>query len=260
MRILKPIYILLKSKLKDELGSKYFYTVSITTPFVYTAIFIFQAMITYQVNPNAFQNLSKEGFFVCIFAGQLVFYLKSISAYDSLALLSRSVKTSELDVILLRPLNLFYYKYFHLFSASTFVLIPFALTAFFYCAILANLSTLIILKIFLFIILATVLYINVMAVIFGMIFYTRSTRAFEDIYESLFDMADKKPKEIFPYIMQISLIYIVPVLIISSFVFDLIRSRDDFLFWGTIFIWVAISAVANNLVWKIGLKKYESIG
>jgi hypothetical protein len=45
-----------------------------------------------------------------------------------------------------------------------------------------------------------------------------------------------------------------------GFQFELVRLQDDLQFWTVLFSWVVVTILLNRLVWKRGLKRYESVG
>jgi ABC-type uncharacterized transport system permease subunit len=69
-----------------------------------------------------------------------------------------------------------------------------------------------------------------------------------------------KPPEIFPEVLKALLIFGIPAIVFIGFQFELVRLQDDLQFWTVLFAWVVVTILLNRLVWKKGLKKYESVG
>lgn len=145
--MLKAIWILFKANAKLQLKSPGIFVLNMLTPIAYPILFVLQILIAYHT-------------------------------YDIL--------TADLDLILTRPINLFFYKYFRRLDLMSVVMTFFSYGAFVTSALYNGLNV--------------------------------------------------------------------------FFIFDLIRSKDTVIFWSVTIGWTIFAMLGNHTLWKVGLRKYESIG
>jgi ABC-type uncharacterized transport system permease subunit len=132
--------------------------------------------------------------------------------------------------------------------------------AFVVSGIIAGLTLWMILKATLFIVLVSILYLNLKCIFYGLVFFARDARQISKFHQSLEDLVWNKPADVFPSLIQLLLTYALPYILVGCYIYNLLRGQDNLLFWGLIVVWLSITATGNYLVWKKGLQKYESIG
>ncbi len=255
--MLKAIWVLFKANAKLQLKSPSIFVLSTLTPIAYPIIFVLQIVIAYHINANAFYRLP-QGFYVTgMFAVQVLFWL---SMDRSMRYLTYDILTADLDLILTRPINLFFYKYFRRLDLMSVVMTLFSYAAFVTSSIVNGLTMYFICKATIFIILSSLLYLNLKSIFYGWTFFARDARQLSKVHQALEDLVWNKPQDIFPGSIKFILTYIVPYIIVASFIFDLIRSKDTRIFWSITIGWTIFAMIGNHTLWKVGLRKYESIG
>ncbi len=253
----KAIAILLKANYKIELKSVRVFILNLLTPIIYPVVFVIQIFIMYKINPHAFFNLPQELFIVGMFAVQVIFWA---SNDRSMRFLTLDILSANFDLVLLKPVNLFFYKYFRHFDMLSLTMIILNLLAFMFTAIHYGLDAFMIGKSLLLIVCVSLLYLNLKCIFYGFTFFARDARQISRIHRTLEDLTWMKPPEIFPAGLRTFLTYLLPYIVVTGFIFELLRSHDTTLFWIIIISWLIISALLNTGIWKLGLKRYESMG
>ncbi|MDQ3238931.1 MAG: ABC transporter permease [bacterium] len=257
MKLLKPAILLVKASIKKDLKSPLFVLISILTPQAYSVAFVAQIIINYQINPNAFHNLPIEYYFTALFVSQTIVFTSWERSPRELA---KQVLTSEIDLILLKPINLFYYKYFRGYNMMVPIMITFYLCSLLIAFYLAKLPLIILFKLLLLIVLGTLIKLNLRTGLRGFVFFNRNALNTVLLEESMDGLTQNRPPEIFPTPIKIFLTFFLPYILFNNSAFDIVRSLNTSFLWIVILSWTVIAMLFNHFVWSIGLKRYESYG
>jgi ABC-type uncharacterized transport system permease subunit len=257
MKNLRIIYILAKASFKQSTDGFFSFITALMTPLAYSAVFIAQTYLYYQINPTPFEGISIAKFYVCLFVNQLVIFLlfeKNVKA------LTNDIITSKIDLVLIRPFNLFIYKYFRTIRFPQLVMPILFIIGLTISIIWDQTPEIVVVKLIIFIFLSAIITNNILAALYGLGTFTRESNPIVRLKESIIDLTQLKPPEIFPVTLRGVLIFVIPFIVTFGFMFDIVRYRDSLGFWLIIGLWVIISALLNYFVWKKVLANYESAG
>ncbi|MDQ3099216.1 MAG: ABC transporter permease [bacterium] len=257
MRLLKPALLLMQYSIRQSMKSKVAFVMGLTVPLAYSLVFIVQILINYRINGNAFNNLPMSYYFTALFTSQTIVF----TAWErSPRELAKSVLTADIDLLLLKPINLFYFKYFRYLD----IVVPIMILLYISCMLISfsitNLPIHILGYIFVIIICGSLIKLNLRASVRGLIFFYRDILNTTRVEESLELLSQNKPPEVFPILIRTFLTLFLPVMLFNNSTFDVIRSLDTPLFWLLLFFWTGLAMYINKSIWSRGLQKYESIG
>jgi ABC-type uncharacterized transport system permease subunit len=253
----KPAVILIKANYKQQIKHHKVLFIQIFVPMMYTIVFVAQILINYHINPHAFAKLPIALYFTVLFALQMVVFL---SMERSLRFLAQSALNSDLDYTLLRPINLSYYKYFRIFDIQAPVMLTFYFIAFSISAYYAQISLTLVGQILSFVLLGSIIKLNLRAAVRGLVFHARDILQTTRLEESLDYLVINKPPEVFPSFIKFILTFILPYMLFHNYLFDIVRAFSDSKLWLLLAFWVVLSGIINSSVWSLGLRKYESMG
>lgn len=255
IKLLKPIWIFYKAQYKLQSKDKIAFLLSMITPLLYAGVFTYQIIVNFSLKPNPFINLAIWEYFTVFFALQMVHFL----AFDqSLRHLAGEILRGEYDYHILRPVNLWYFKYVRAPSLMGLVQTWLYFIGLCISIINAQISSKQIIIVFTFIFTAAFIHINIKAFLRGLIFFKRDILSTTMLEESIVAFAINKPPEIFPQILIALGTAIIPVFVIHSNLFDAIReiNLSTIIFWMA--WWALLSVILNKYVWRMGNKRYES--
>jgi len=250
------VVFMMKTTAREQLRSKAALYLDLLTSITYATVFLLQIQLIYRINPHGFVNLSKPFFLVALFSSQIIVFLGFDTSTKKLA---ESVIDGQFDITLLRPVNIFVYKYIRYANIGQFIMICLFLCGLTISIVRANLDVLITIKILFFILCASLIKINTLAAGYSIAFFTRNIVIVKRL-RTLEELTQNKPADIFPGFMKFILTYVLPFIVIQCFIFDLVRGFDTTRFWVITIVWLTLSILLNKFLWSLGLKKYESIG
>jgi ABC-type uncharacterized transport system permease subunit len=252
---LRPIIIFYKAQYKLQSKEKIGFLLSMTTPLLYSGVFTYQIIVNFSIKPNPFINLPIWEYFVVFFALQMVHFI----AFDqSLRHLANEILRGEYDYHLLRPVNLWYFKYTRAPSLMGLVQTWLYFIALCISIHFAQLAIQQIVIVFLFTYTSAFIFINVKATLRGLVFFKRDILSTTMLEESIVSFAINKPPEIFPTIILAIGTAIFPIFVIHNNLFDAIRGINLFWITGWMIWWAILALTLNKYVWYAGNKKYES--
>lgn len=257
MKYLKPIWLLIRYSLRHSMRSKIGMILSLSVPLAYTVAYVLQVIINYRINPDAFVSLPISYYFVALFTSQSIVF----TAWErSPRELARKVLTSEIDNYLLRPVNLFYFKYFRHIDIIVPVMITLYISGVLVSFSFTGLPLHILIYIFIIIICGTLIKLNVRSAARGLVFFYRDILNTTRVEESLDGLTQNKPPEVFPTVIKVLLTICLPFMLFNNSTFEVVRSLDTPFFWFILYFWTILSMFINKYIWLLGLKNYESIG
>lgn len=227
------------------------------TSLVYLGVFILQGFIIYQINPSPFVGIDLYDFMFILFASQLIFFL---TTQYTIIDFSRMVLDSSIDVILMRPVGILYYKYFHDINRPRVYLLVIYFFLMIISAVWANISFLIFIKMVVFMPLAALIGNLFYSIIYGLAVFLRNADSLKKLAQAIVELFDKKPIEVYPNPIRGFLTYFFPVAIFTFLIFEIVRGTDNIFFWISVFSWAIILYFVNKVIWDLGFKNYESIG
>ena len=115
-------------------------------------------------------------------------------------------------------------------------------------------------KLLLFIALAIILLNSVLSILYGFGILFRDNDKVIRLKESLTDLTQLKPPEIFSFALRTGLTFVVPFLVMYGFMFDIVRSSDGETFWAIVAGWTIVASLLNYYMWRKILQRYESTG
>jgi ABC-type uncharacterized transport system permease subunit len=257
MKRIKPALLLIRASLRQNMKSKKAMFMGLLVPQAYSTVFIFQILINYKINPHAFNDLPMSYYFTALFTSQTIVF----TAWErSPRELAKLVLSSDIDLILLRPVSLFYYKYFRYFDFIVPTMAGFYLILLFISFYFTGLPLIVLGYIFVVIIVGSLIKLNIRTALRGLVFFFRDVLNTTRLEESIELLTQNKPPEVFPLLIKTFLTFIIPVLLFNNGAFDIVRSFETPQFWLLLFFWLGLSITLNHFSWTEGLKRYESMG
>jgi ABC-type uncharacterized transport system permease subunit len=258
---LKPIWILFKAYMKVQKKSFSAFVFGILAAVMFSVVALIQIYIVYQINPDPFFGISYTDYLLAFFAIEVAFFLGTMNATKSFRGLSDSVKNSQLDIWMLRPVSFFQVKYFSGFKLGNVISFFIYLLLFMIGSVFILDDILIWTKLVAYILIAWLTFIAVPSFISGLVFYLRDYKSINRFYESVANgLFFNRPKEVFGAISTTSLVFLIPMFFTGTFAFEVIRGTDTFSMWLMGLCVLLFFLFLNWFVWKKGLKKYESMG
>jgi ABC-type uncharacterized transport system permease subunit len=257
-QFITPLKILFLANIKVLAKNKAALISGMSGPVIFWVVIVAQTFLIFDINQDAFRGLSEESFLFAFVTYQLVvssalLFLRSVVDVRNRAF------DSSLDIYLLRPQPLWFYKYFAQISLIDVVLVTISFLSFWLLVFIVPIDLLVAFKMLLLAGLVTVIRVNIPGFTQGVVFFNRTSNIHK-LYQTLEGTTRVRPIEVFPQTVRFILIHLVPALVITSFVFEVVRSSDSVYLWATVLFWVFVSAFLNWFVWKKGLKRYESVG
>ncbi len=256
----KAVVILTKASLKQQFRSGVNLLLTFITPFTFGLTMLVQVWVLYSYRDNAFAGLNMYDFAISAVIGQIIIMIMATYTHNSADYVGEAVHTSELDILLLRPIPLATFKYFRILNVSNLLSLFIYSVLFVVLAFKVHLWGMQLLKVCAFICVAGVMYIHIYTALNGLAFYLRDKSIIKVFLTQLDMMVARKPFEVFPTGVKFVLLYILPYLLIHGSIFEILRGRDSISFWLTAAYAFLLCAALNYVVWHEGLKKYESIG
>jgi len=255
MKILKPALILTKASFKVQTRSVVIFLLSFMSPLCYSVILITQIILNYHIVKNPFINISLEMYLLTFFVLQMIVFLTFDQSQRHVA---KEILSGSFDYILLRPINLFYYKYFRVPSLMSVVMTIMYLTAIIITTIMYNIPVSLVVQLLLFVVFSSFIIINIRSGMRGLVFFKRDILNTTRVEESLNIFVINKPPEIFPIPIQIILTVFIPYIVVHNNAFEVLRGHGMFYTWTLTGIWILLAVGFNRCVWYYGLKRYES--
>jgi ABC-type uncharacterized transport system permease subunit len=171
---------------------------------------------------------------------------------------AKEILSGGFDYILMRPLNLGYFKYFRVQSLLSMFLVCFYISATLITGLMYQLPLNTILLLILYVFIAGFVAVNIRSGMRGLVFFMRDALNTSRVEESLNIFVINKPPEIFPLALQTILTVFLPFMVVHNNAFDLVREMNLVRVWFFLALWVALSITFNKAVWHFGLRRYES--
>ncbi len=230
---------------------------SMLTSIIYLSVFLIQTYIVYQINPTPFAGIDINKFFFIIFSTQFIFFL---TTQYTIIDFSRKVLDSSIDIVLMRPIGLMYYKYFYDVNRPRVYLLGIFFVGMCISAFVANINIIIFFKTLIFIPISAICANLFYSIVYGFSVFLRNADSIKKIAQAIVDLFERKPIDVFPSPIRGFLTYFFPVAIFTVLIFEIVRGNDNLYFWLSIVLWTGILAYINKVVWDTGFKNYESIG
>lgn len=191
---------------------------------------------------------------------QIIWMLAFVFGLDSLFELSRIVRFGKLDIYLLKPFSAFWQIFFKQVGAKDGI----SLIVFF-----AIILPVVVLKmdpltvtqwllVVLFFIFSTVIFYAWMAISLMTEFFVENFGGLWQLFDGMGEIS-KFPRNIYPKLIQKVLIYILPVFLIASPIYEILINRISWKFVvGYLALTIFWVVVAIGL-WNIGLRRYRSV-
>lgn len=247
--------ILAKASFKLQLRSPKLFLLSFLTPLAYTVIFLIQITLNYTMVAAPFINLSLGQYLVVFFALQATVFM----AFDqSQRFVAKEILSGGFDYMLIRPINLFYFKYFRVPSLHSLLMVVFYVTATIVTAIAYKIPTRTAIQIVVFAFFAGFVIVNIRSGMRGLVFFLRDILNTSRVEESMNIFVINKPPEVFPLFLKTMLTLIFPFVVVHNNAFDLIRGQNVLILFSLLVVWALVAVTFNKTVWHFGLKRYES--
>jgi ABC-type uncharacterized transport system permease subunit len=257
LKQLRLVFMIARASFKQQTKTPASLLTNIATPTIFASVFLLQFFLIYQINPQPFAELSLSQFFACFFATQIILFF----IFDrSLNRMRQAILTSDLDFLLLRPINLFFFKYLRHLDVQIPYILVYSVIGLGLSLMISQTPLLQMLKLAVFIVMAGLIRSNTYAIAIGLNFFSRDGFGVREATNAATDLTINRPPEIFPTNLRFVLTFVLPLLVVNSFVFDLVRGRDSAGFWLITLAWLGLSWLGNVIVWQKGLERYESIG
>lgn len=204
---------------------------------------------------NPFVKLSLEMYLLTFYILQMIVFL----TFDqSQRFIAKEILSGAFDYVLLRPVNLFYFKYFRIPSLMAIVMTLIYIVTITITTIIYRIPTELVLTLVAFALLASFIILNIKSGMRGLVFFRRDILNSTRVEESLNIFVMNKPPEIFPAPVKILFTFFIPYLVVHNHAFEVLRGNNSSFVWTMLGVWVCVSVMFNKVVWYFGLKKYES--
>ncbi len=246
-------YLIFNFSMKDRGNT----ILAMMTSLIYLAVFLIQTYIVYQINPSPFVGIDVNEFFFIIFATQFIFFL---TTQYTIIDFSRKVLDSSIDIVLMRPIGLLYYKYFYDVNRPRVYLLGVYFFGMCISAFIAQIDLFVFLKTLLFVPFSAMCSNLFYSIVYGIAVFIRNADSIKKLAQAIVDLFERKPIDVFPSSLRGFLTYFFPVAIFTILIFEIVRGSDSIFFWIAIIVWTGILALINKIIWDTGFKNYESIG